>query len=103
MFLLRVDSNGHLNKTPIFATLGRTMAEEQKPLKISKIVIDRELCIGAASCVVIAPGTFQMDEENKAYLVDLNGHDAETIKMAAESCPTKAIFLYDNEGKQIYP
>jgi ferredoxin len=80
------------------------MADEpKKPLKISKIVVDRDLCIGAASCVVIAPGTFQLDEENKAYVVDLQGHDAETILMAAESCPTKAIFLYDEEGKQVYP
>jgi len=74
-----------------------------KPLKISKIVVDRDLCIGAATCVVLAPGVFQMDEENKAYLVDLNGADAETILAAAESCPTKAVFLYDEEGKQIYP
>jgi ferredoxin len=44
-----------------------------------------------------------MDDENKAYVVDLNGAEAETILMAAESCPTKAIFLYDEEGKQIYP
>lgn len=76
---------------------------DKKPLKISKIVVDRDLCIGAATCVAIAPGTFQMDEENKAYLVDLQGNDAETILMAAESCPTKAIFLYDEEGVQIYP
>lgn len=79
------------------------MADAKKPLKISKIVIDRDLCIGAASCVVIAPETFQMDEENKAYLVNIEGNDAETILMAAESCPTKAIFLYDEEGKQVYP
>jgi ferredoxin len=76
---------------------------DKKPLKISKIVIDRDLCIGAATCVTIAPGTFQMDEENKAILVNLEGNDAETILMGAESCPTKAIFLYDEEGKQIYP
>lgn len=76
---------------------------EKKPLKISKIVVDRDLCIGAATCVTIAPGTFAMDEENKAVLVDLQGDAAETILMAAESCPTKAIFLYDDEGKQIYP
>ena len=77
--------------------------EQKKPLKISKIVVDRDLCIGAASCVVIAPGTFQLDEENKAYVVNLEGADAETTLLAAESCPTKAIFLYDEDGKQIYP
>lgn len=76
---------------------------EKKPLKITKIVVDRDLCIGATTCVTIAPGVFQMDPENKAHVVDLQGADAETVLMAAESCPTKAIFLYDEEGKQVYP
>ncbi len=73
------------------------------PLKISKVVVDRELCIGAAPCVTIAPGVFQLDEENKAYIVDQNGADAETILLAAQSCPVQAIIVYDDEGKQIYP
>jgi ferredoxin len=74
-----------------------------KPLKISKVVVDRDLCIGAGPCVVLAPGVFQLDEENKAYVVDLHGADAETVLQAAESCPVKAIYLYDEDGKQIYP
>lgn len=76
------------------------MTEEKK---ISKIVIDRELCIGAASCVAIAPGVFALDSENKAYVVDENGADNETILNAARSCPTKAIILFDENGKQIFP
>jgi len=76
---------------------------DAKPLKISRIVIDRDLCIGAATCVTIAPETFQMDDENKAILVNLEGNEAETILMGAESCPTKAIFLYDENDIQIYP
>lgn len=74
-----------------------------KPLKISKIVIDRDLCIGCATCTVLAPGVFQLDDEGKSTLVDLEGADAETILAAAESCPTKAIFLYDEDGVQVYP
>lgn len=92
-----------LARGAVFVYDFRDMSDAKKPLKIAKIVIDRDLCIGAASCVVIAPETFQMDDENKAYLVSLEGNDAETIVMAAESCPTKAIFLYDEEGKQVYP
>ncbi|MBI2039070.1 MAG: ferredoxin [Candidatus Niyogibacteria bacterium] len=71
--------------------------------KIAKIEIDRELCIGAATCVALAPGVFALDKENKAYVVDENGADQEMIRLAAESCPTKAISLFDKEGKQIYP
>ena len=75
----------------------------EKKLVISKIVVDRDACIGAAPCVTVAPGVFQMDDENKAYIVDENGADAETILLAAQSCPVQAILLYDEEGKQIYP
>ncbi|MCH7883181.1 ferredoxin [Patescibacteria group bacterium] len=77
------------------------MAEENK--KVAKIVVDRELCIGAASCVAIAPKVFALDEENKAYVLDKEGADNETIIAAAKSCPTKAIILYDEDGRQIYP
>jgi len=75
-------------------------------MKVSKIVIDRDLCIGAASCVTIMPGVFQLDDENKAVLVpnsESAWSDAETVILAAKSCPTKAIFVYDEEGRQVYP
>ncbi|MBP9747865.1 ferredoxin [Patescibacteria group bacterium] len=75
----------------------------QKPLRLSKITVDRDLCIGAAPCVTVAPGVFQLDDENKAYVVDENGADAETILLAAQACPVQAIILHDADGNQIYP
>jgi len=77
--------------------------EAKENPKVAKIEVDRELCIGAASCVAIAPGVFALDKENKAYVVDPKGADNETIINAAKSCPTKAIILYDEKGRQIYP
>ena len=76
---------------------------DNKPLKISKVEVDRDLCIGAGPCVTVAPGVFQLDDENKAYVVDQNGADAETILLAAQSCPVQAIIVYDEDGNQIYP
>ncbi|MBP7005623.1 ferredoxin [Patescibacteria group bacterium] len=72
-------------------------------VKIAKIYVDRDLCIGAAPCVVIAPGVFQLDDENKAVVMDAKGADDETILLAAQSCPVQAIILHDEEGNQIYP
>ncbi len=69
-----------------------------------KITVDRNLCIGAASCVALAMKTFELDGENKAIVIDDGGDEAETIKLAAESCPTKAIILENIEtGEQEYP
>ncbi len=69
-----------------------------------KITIDRDLCIGAASCVALAMKTFELDSENKAVVLEGDGDPPDLVKLAAESCPTKAIILFDDEtGKQEYP
>jgi len=68
-----------------------------------KITIDRDLCIGAASCVALAAATFSLDGENKATVLEGEGDPPDLIKLAAESCPTKAIILFDDEGNQEYP
>ena len=71
--------------------------------KIAKIIVDRELCIGPAPCVTVAPGVFQLDDDNKAYIVDPKGADDDTILLSAQSCPVQAIILLDEEGKKIFP
>lgn len=69
-----------------------------------KIVVNRDLCIGAAPCVAIAGNVFQLDEEGKAIIIDADGADDETIKLAAEACPVRAIFLYKADSdEQVYP
>lgn len=69
-----------------------------------KINVDRNLCIGAASCVALAMKTFALDHENKAIVIEGEGDPPETVRLAAESCPTKAISLADaGTGVQVYP
>jgi len=78
--------------------------EDKNKSKKYKIKIDRNLCIGAASCVALAMKTFALDSENKAIILEGNGDEAEAIELAAESCPTKAIILENVEtGEQEYP
>lgn len=71
--------------------------------KFGKIVIDRDLCIGAASCIAVAADTYKLDEENKVVVTDSNSIDDDTLLMSAQSCPTKAIIIFDKAGKQIFP
>lgn len=78
-------------------------AKERKVGRIRKIVVDQDLCIGAASCVVVTPGIFQLNDEQKAYIVDPEAADDDMLLLSAQSCPVLAIKLYDEEGNQIFP
>lgn len=82
------------------------------------IKVDPELCIGAASCVTVAPETFQLNPDNKAWVLDhgaspegnkyertmeVSEEEKDNIILAAQSCPTLAVFIFDEAGKQIFP
>ena len=83
-----------------------------------RVKVDEDLCIGAASCVTIAPETFQLNAENKAFVYDhsqepegsryerwieVTEDEKENIILAAQSCPTLAIFIFDEAGVQLFP
>lgn len=67
-----------------------------------EIRVIREKCIGAATCVVYAPSTFDLDDDNIAIIKAGEWDKLEKIIAAAQSCPVLAIEVYD-KGKKIYP
>jgi ferredoxin len=74
------------------------------PTGISKVVVDKDKCIGSANCVAIYPDLFDLDEDGKAYVKDgVDLADVQRILEAAQSCPVDAILVYDQNGKQIHP
>jgi ferredoxin len=81
----------------------REYARNRADSKIGKIVIDRDLCIGAASCIAVSGTTYELDGENKVVVTGADSVDDSTLMMSAESCPTKAILLFDKDGKQVFP
>jgi len=68
-----------------------------------RIEVKRELCIGAAACLAVAPDVYVLDDEMKAVVVNQKGADDNTILESAKSCPTLAIYIYDDDGKQVFP
>lgn len=88
-------------------------------MAIKTLKVDRDLCIGAASCIAVYPDVFEIDPENKAVMklkddgrtseqtevtmLDVAAVDDDTLLLAAQSCPVAAIFLYDEDGVQVYP
>ena len=84
-------------------TAGQPVVEEHQKGKYTIKVI-REKCISAASCVAIAPGTFKLDAEGIAEIISQTGDQAETQLLGAQSCPTAAIEIFDNEtGQKVWP
>lgn len=69
-----------------------------------QIHVDRNLCIGAASCVAVAPKMFALDNEAKAILLPTSGEEPfQSAVDAAKSCPVAAIIIKDEAGTQIFP
>ena len=69
-----------------------------------QIQINVEDCISAAACIIEAPQTFSINDEDIAFIIDPAGDDPEAILAAAESCPTAAIVLIEREsGEQVWP
>ncbi len=80
-----------------------------------KIVYDRDICIGAASCVAVNPDRWQLDPQNKAILSEGKQTDKPNIFEreiddstfqadldAAKSCPVNCIHIIDlKTGKQL--
>ena len=68
-----------------------------------KIKVINELCISAATCIIRARGTFDLDDDGIAYVKEGTWDEAVDIIEAAKSCPTTAIIVEDSEGNQIWP
>lgn len=82
------------------------MEEENKVQTVKRDGIEirvlRELCIGAATCTVYSPSTFDLDEKSIAIIKEGQWDELEKIVGAAQSCPVLAIEVYQ-DGKKLYP
>jgi ferredoxin len=68
------------------------------------IEIDRELCYGFGDCVSTAPDVFELDDDEKAVVVNPNGASREDLAEAASNCPVMAITIRDvASGEQVFP
>lgn len=63
-----------------------------------KVIIDRRRCIGAGTCIVLAPSAFQWRQGDfvKPELLDETTVDEDVLREVAAACPTQAIVLEDH-------
>lgn len=75
-----------------------------RKIRTLTMTIDRNLCIGAATCVAIAPKAWALDDEAKAIILDTSEEETDdTLLEAAKGCPVMAIIITDETGKQLFP
>lgn len=58
-----------------------------------KIIIDKEKCIGCASCAGACPDVFEMGEDGKAQVKKDANLKADCLNMAISSCAVDAIYI----------
>ena len=61
------------------------------------IAADRDRCIGSGMCASTPPATFTQDAEAKVVVLDPHGDDLDTVRIAVEACPTRALALIDRQ------
>jgi ferredoxin len=77
---------------------------KERKIRTLTMRIDQDLCIGAATCIAIAPKAWTLNDEAKAIILDTASDETdETLIEAAKSCPVMAIFITDENGQQIFP
>jgi len=65
-----------------------------------RVTVDRSRCIGAGTCIYLAPTAFVWRDENrlKAETLDPETVEDEVLRMSYAACPTQAIILEEEDG-----
>ena len=66
-----------------------------------KIKLEKDKCIGCASCSAICPKRFEMAEDGRSHLIGAEVKEVEELEVekiecaeaAAESCPSQCIHI----------
>jgi ferredoxin len=61
-------------------------------VKVKKVKVNQEVCIGCGQCVSLCPDCFEINDEGKSE-VKVEECNCENLTEAKEDCPVKAISL----------
>ncbi len=63
------------------------------------IDVDHDLCYGAQNCMLVAPGAFDLNDENKSVVADPSQATPEQLRAAEAQCPGMAITIHSIAGE----
>lgn len=74
--------------------------------KVSDLIvkIERPNCIGSKNCINVAPNLFELDgDQICSFKENAEGIEKEIIIEACSVCPVNALYVIDEQNKQIVP
>lgn len=100
------DYNAHVNPGKNHQDFEKTREPEKQPNLF--VDVDPTLCIGCCSCETIAPEVFLVEKSTrmnpKSHVINRQGAGINKIMNAAQTCPTKAIIVEDQDKRaRLYP
>lgn len=98
-----IPSGPEVDRQPLNSSSMSASNDSAENSEIGSVEVIRDLCIGAASCVALAPETFELDPEAKAVVKQPLGNTPDEIIAAAQSCPVNAIIVKNKNGQQLWP
>ena len=62
-----------------------------------RVIVDKELCIGAGQCVVTAPDVFDQDDDGIVVLLveDVPPAEQDNARKAVQLCPSGALSIVE--------
>ena len=64
---------------------------------MTRVEVDRGLCVGSGSCEMLAPDVFEVDDEGILAVLEPEpgDDDVPAVRDAVQACPTRALTLVD--------
>jgi ferredoxin len=64
---------------------------------VTRIVVDRDRCVGSGTCEALAPALFEVDDDGVLAVLRAEPGDEELsdVRDAVTACPTRALALAD--------
>ena len=64
---------------------------------MSRVVVDRDRCVGSGACEMLAPDVFEVDDDGVlvVHRAEVDGDELNDVEDAVQACPVQALALVD--------
>jgi ferredoxin len=60
---------------------------------VTRVEVDRSLCISSGGCEMVAPQVFELDDEGTVHVRQPGAADLPAVQVAVRACPSGALSL----------